>query len=346
MFLKKFFTVVQLFFFIAGCFFLCLIMDYFVWIIKPLDTSKNISYEFIVKSGDNTRNIVTSIKDSGLDISENKFICVSYICRLDKNFKAGIYKITNIDSPISLMKKLVNGDCIQNANSKVIFIEGWKFNQFREELRNNPNLKQTIIGISDDDLMKMIGSDILYPEGLFYPDTYYITPGLSDLDILKTSYKKNQTIITNLWENRQKDLPINTPYEALILASIIEKETGIAEERSLISGVFINRLKLGMRLQSDPTVIYGMGAMFDGKLRHIDLKKDTPWNTYTRFGLPLTPISSINISSIMAALHPEKHNYIYFVSKGDGTTDFSEDLSSHNTKVYNFIIKRGLHFVR
>lgn len=346
MFLKKFFYRIAVFLFAISCFFFYFAIDYFIWFIKPLDISQNFKDEFIVKFGDTTRDIIKSIRGIGIDIPENKFVYISYICRLDKNFKPGIYKITDSDSPLVLMKKLVSGDCIQNNDFRVVFIEGWQFSQFREELRNNPVIKQTIIDISDDDLMKMIGSDILYPEGLFYPDTYYVTPGLSDLDILKTSYKKNQMILTGLWENRQKDLPINTPYEALILASIIEKETGLTEDRGLISGVFINRLKLGMRLQSDPTVIYGMGNLFNGKLRNSDLKKDTPWNTYTRVGLPLTPISSVNISSIIAALHPKEHNYIYFVSKGDGTTDFSEDLLSHNAKVYNFLIRRGLNFVR
>ncbi|AGF49045.1 endolytic transglycosylase MltG [Candidatus Kinetoplastidibacterium galati] len=346
MFLKRIFYSITIFFLLFFILFFCLIVDSFVWFIKPLDINQNTSDEFVVKFGDTTRDIIKSIRDTGIYIPEDKFLYISYIFRLDKIFRAGIYKISAFDSPVLLMRKLVNGDCIQNDNFRVVFIEGWKFNQFREELKNNPIIKQTIIDISDNDLMKMIGSDILCPEGLFYPDTYHVTPGLSDLDILKTSYKKNQMIITSLWENRQKDIPINTPYEALILASIIEKETGINDERGIISGVFINRLKLGMRLQSDPTVIYGMGDLFDSKEKNIDLKNDTPWNTYTRVGLPLTPISSVSMCSMIAALHPEKHNYIYFVSRGDGTTDFSEDLLSHNAKVYNFLIKRGLDFVR
>ncbi|AFZ83649.1 aminodeoxychorismate lyase family protein [Candidatus Kinetoplastibacterium blastocrithidii (ex Strigomonas culicis)] len=321
-------------------------MNFFIWSIKPLEIKQNDRNEFIVKFGDNTRDIVKAIRNTGIDISEDKFTFVAYLCKFDKNFKAGIYKITAHDSPLSLMRKLVNGDFLRNDQFRVVFIEGWKFTKFREELKKNSFLKKTISNINDNDLMKMIDSDFLYPEGLFYPDTYYIVPGLSDFDILKASYKKNQMILSGLWKNRCKDLPLNTPYEALILASIVEKEASVIEDRRRISGVFINRLKLGMRLQSDPTVIYGMGDLFDAKKGNIDLKNDTPWNTYTRYGLPLTPISSVSISSIMAALHPEDHNYIYFLSIGNGATEFSEDLLSHNAKVYNFLINKGDDFVR
>ncbi len=210
--------------------------------------------------------------------------------------------------------------------------------QIRQALRENPDVKQTLGDISDEALMERLGSDIKHPEGLFFPDTYIFTPGSSDYDLLRRAYQEGQRILDDTWAKRQADLPLSTPYEALVLASIIEKETGHGPERRRVSGVFTNRLKIGMLLQTDPTVIYGMGDAYQGRIRKRDLQTDTPWNTYTRPGLPPTPIAAAGRAALLAAVQPEQHKFLFFVSRGNGTSEFSVNLSEHNRNVSRYIL--------
>src|SRR5690606_637679 len=214
------------------------------------------------------------------------------------------------------------------------------YQRIRQVLRESQAVKQTLEGVPDADLLKRLGAPYDSPEGLFYPDTYVFAPGTSDFDILRRAYQAQQQLLDELWAERDPDLPLKSPYEALILASIVEKETGHSPDRQRVSGVFINRLRIGMPLQTDPTVIYGMGDDYQGRIRKRDLTADTPWNTYTRGGLPPTPIANSGRAALYAALHPEEHDFLYFVSRGDGTSQFSTNLAAHNRAVAKYILKR------
>jgi UPF0755 protein len=210
----------------------------------------------------------------------------------------------------------------------------------REKLANNDAVKQTITSLSDREIMQLLGSTYNAPEGLFFPDTFYFNRHTRVLAILKISYDEMQAKLDKAWQNREENLPYKNSYEALIMASIVEKETGKASERPMIAGVFINRMRFGMRLQTDPTVIYGMGLQFNGNIRKKDLLTDTPYNTYTRSGLPPTPIAMPGIAAIEAALHPAKTKALYFVGKGDGSHAFSNDLNEHNRAVVRYQLKK------
>jgi UPF0755 protein len=234
---------------------------------------------------------------------------------------------------------ITNGDATQTG---ITFIEGWTFHQMREELNRHEDIQHIGMGLSDVDILRRIGATESFPEGLFFPDTYYFSSGMSDLDILKRAYQAMQQKLGQAWKTRASGLPYASPYQALIMASIVEKETGKTEERPLIAQVFLNRLKLGMRLQTDPTVIYGKGDSFDGNLRKQDLLADTPYNTYTRAGLPPTPIANPGMGAIEAALNPiEGAGYLYFVGKGDGSHSFSKTLAEHNRAVTRYQLGRN-----
>ncbi|MDB5903530.1 MAG: aminodeoxychorismate lyase, partial [Betaproteobacteria bacterium] len=208
--------------------------------------------------------------------------------------------------------------------------------QMRKVLDENPALSHETVGLSDVDVLQRMGLEESSPEGLFFPDTFHFSTGTSDLNILRRSYDLMQRHLAAQWAQRSPDLPLATPYEALTLASIVEKETGKAVERSIISAVFLNRLKLGMKLQTDPTVIYGLGETFDGNLRKHDLLSDTPYNTYTRVGMPPTPIAMPGLASLHAALHPAPTDALYFVAKGDGSSHFSRSFEEHDRAVTKY----------
>jgi UPF0755 protein len=229
---------------------------------------------------------------------------------------------------------LINGDSTQIG---VTFIEGWTFRQMRNELNRHDGVRHIGMSLSDAEILRRIGAEESHPEGLFFPDTYYFSSNMSDLDILSRAYQAMRQKLKHAWESRASGLPYASPYEALIVASIVEKETGKVDERGQIASVFLNRMRIGMRLQTDPTVIYGMGNQFDGNLRKQDLQNDTPYNTYTRSGLPPTPIAMPGMESIEAALHPATNNgYMYFVGKGDGSHVFSRTLAEHNRAVSRY----------
>lgn len=292
---------------------------------------------FPVESGTGLRAIARSMNTNGVTIQEDLFVTLARLLEFDTRIKAGTYEVKAGDSPLVLLERMANGDMLL---TRMTLPEGWTYEQIRQALRTNPDVRQTLDGVTDQELMARLGIDSISPEGWFYPDTYVFAPGTPDIDILRQAYASQHTMLEALWAKRTPELPLKSPYEALILASIIEKETGHSKDRSRVSGVFINRLRIGMPLQTDPTVIYGMGDKYTGRIRKADLQTDTPWNTYTRGGLPPTPIASSGRAALEAALSPEQHKYLYFVARGDGTSEFSENLRQHNRAVAKYILGR------
>ncbi len=252
------------------------------------------------------------------------------------NLHVGEYQITRNDTPLSLIDKLLNGKVKLYS---LAIIEGWNFSQMMSEVNQNPFLLHHLKGLSDARIMQTMSKDDVHPEGRFMPDTYRFPKGMSDSDLLKQAYAAMEHYLAKQWPNRDVGLPFKTPYEALILASIVEKETGLASERAQIAGVFIRRLQARMRLQTDPTVIYGMGKKFKGNIKRRDLKRDTPYNTYRHYGLPPTPIAMPSKDAIDAALHPASGDALYFVAKGDGSHYFSSSLKEHNNAVIKYQLK-------
>jgi len=228
---------------------------------------------------------------------------------------------------------MVRGD---ETLAVVRLIEGWTFRQFRAELAKADALKPTTALMSDEQLMQAIGAPGVAPEGRFHPDTYAYSKGSSDLAVLKRAYRAMQKRLDAAWQERAADTPLQTPDDALVLASIVEKETGVGADRGRVAGVFVNRLRIGMPLQTDPTVIYGLGPSFDGNLRKRDLQTDTPFNTYTRAGLPPTPIAMPGKAALLAAVRPDPTKALYFVSRGDGSSEFSDTLADHNRAVNRY----------
>ena len=251
-----------------------------------------------------------------------------------RQIRAGSYEIIAGTTPRKLLRMLVRGE---EALKSVTLPEGWTFNQVMAALQTAENLRPDARGMTQDDIMAKIGKPGVHPEGRFFPDTYTYAKGSSDLAVLKRAARAMDKRLEAAWALRQPDTPLKSPDEALILASIIEKETGKPSDRATIGGVFTNRLRIPMLLQTDPTVIYGMGAEFDGNLRRSDLRTDTPYNTYTRAGLPPTPIAMPGHASLLAAVQPAKTNALYFVSRGDGSSEFSATLDEHNRAVNKYI---------
>jgi UPF0755 protein len=293
--------------------------------------------DFVVDPGSSPRAVAHTLNAAGIPMWDDGFVWMARLSGRDKLIKAGGYQALQGDSPWRLLERLARGDMTQR---QITFVEGWTFRQIRQAMRENPDIKQTLGNIDDAELLRRLGSTAPSMEGLIFPDTYVFSPGSTDFDLLRRAYQEGQRILAQTWARRNPDLPIATPYEALILASIIEKETGDAADRTRVGGVFVNRLREGMPLQTDPTVIYGMGDTYQGRIRRRDLQADTPWNTYTRAGLPPTPIASPGRAALLAAVQPAQHNYLYFVSRGNGTSEFSATLSDHNRNVSRYILGR------
>lgn len=251
--------------------------------------------------------------------------------------QVGEYSLGHGLTPVQLLDKLENGDVIQH---RFTLIEGWNFRELRLALAREASLEQTLAGLSDAEVMKLIGAPGQHPEGRFLPETYNYTKGLTDADLLERMYAAMRNAIEAAWSKRVSDLPLKTPDEALVLASIVEKETGLAAERPQIAGVFARRLKLGMKLQTDPTVIYGLGPAFDGNLTRKHLEDDTPYNTYARFGLPPTPIAMPGRAALDAVVNPAPGETLYFVSRGDGSHEFTSNLGDHNRAVARWQLNR------
>lgn len=290
-------------------------------------------YEFSLKQGSSLRTIARQFRAEGLLQEPWSFIVLARVFGKAGEIKAGNYQLDQEITPLQLVVKITRGDVSQSG---IVFIEGWNFRQIRKLLDEHPAIEHDSAQLSDKDLLNRLGIQGNSAEGLFFPDTYYFSKGMSDLSLLKRAHQIMEHRLDEAWKGRSPDLPYSTPYEALIMASIVEKETGRASERPTIAGVFINRLRIGMRLQTDPTVIYGLGETFDGNLRKRDLIADNAYNTYTRTGLPPTPIAMPGLASIQAALHPATTSALYFVGKGDGTHQFSHNLQEHNQAVARY----------
>jgi len=294
--------------------------------------------EFDIRAGSSLRKISEQLVNQGALNESLSFMVLVRLMGKAGEVKAGNYLIENGTTPYDLFVTITSGKTTQ---ASITFIEGWTFQQMRDVMMKNESIKHITIAYTDEQILENIGATEIHPEGLFFPDTYFFSKGMTDQEILKRAYQAMQTRLNEAWEKREAGLPYKTPYEALIMASIIEKETGRADERKTIAGVFTNRMRIGMRLQTDPTVIYGMGENFDGNIRRKDLQTDTPYNTYTRSGLPPTPIAMPGLASIEAALNPAKTKFLYFVGKGDGSHAFSSTLAEHNRAVVKYQLRRG-----
>lgn len=304
--------------------------------ISPLKLQPK-SQEIFIEPQSGLRSIANQLVAQGVLKEPWQFILIAKLLNKEQYLQAGNYTLNKNISPYHLLLSLNHGKTTQGS---VTFIEGHTFEQMRQRLANNDAVKQTIANLSDAEILRLVGSPYKVAEGLFFPDTFYFNRNTTDIALLAISYNAMQSKLERAWQNREHNLPYKDSYQALIMASIIEKETGKASERPMIAGVFVNRLRLGMRLQTDPTVIYGMGLQFDGNIRKKDLSIDTPYNTYTRGGMPPTPIAMPGLAAIEAALHPEKTKALYFVGKGDGSHVFSNNLVEHNRAVVRFQLKK------
>jgi UPF0755 protein len=291
------------------------------------------SIEVTIPPGSSLRAASRTIARAGVDMLPLAFEAVARVAAKPGDIKAGTYEITAGTTPLDLLGKLTRGEF---SLVEVKFIEGWTFRQLRDALDGHPNVRHETKGLSDAAVLQRLGLSEPHPEGLFFPDTYRFARGTSDLDLLRAANRALTKRLDAAWADRRSDLPLASPYEALILASIVEKETGRGEDRTMVAAVLVNRLRSGMKLQADPTVIYGLGEKFDGNLRKRDLVADTPYNTYTREGLPPTPIALPGLASLAAATNPAASDALYFVARGDGSSEFSRTLEEHNRAVTKY----------
>lgn len=309
--------------------------DYTSFLEQPVAISEDT--EFVVKKGWSAKRVSRELVKLGV-IKKSHWLDLH--ARLEKkasSIKVGEYTLTPGLTPPQLLGLLQTG---QSRQYSFTVIEGSTFKQVKQKLAGANNLQSTLENVSDAELMAAIGKEGVHPEGQFFCDTFSFPSGSSDIEFLRRASDTLDKILQEEWDQREPDLPLQSPYEALILASIVEKETAVAAERPLIAGVFLSRIRKNMRLQTDPTVIYGMGDSFDGNIRRKDLTTDTPYNTYTRGGLPPTPIAMVGREAIHAVLHPEATTSLYFVSKGDGTHKFSDTIEQHNAAVRKYQLKK------
>ena len=286
--------------------------------------------EVTIPAGASVRSIGAQLEAAGLPLDPWLFAALARVERRAARLQAGSYALAPTLTPDQVLDKMQAGDVIRIT---VVIPEGWAFAQMRNAIAKHPDIRQTMSNASDAQLMAAIGAPESSPEGEFFPDTYVFTRGTVDVDLYKRAYRAMQKRLADAWASRAPDLPFATPYEALTLASVVEKETGRPEDRPQVAAVFINRLRRGMLLQTDPTVIYGLGARFDGNLKKSDLTRDTPYNTYVRPGLPPTPIALVGTAALAAVVNPPRSDALYFVARGDGTSEFSERLVDHNRAV-------------
>lgn len=298
----------------------------------PLNVgSTGMTYE--VSSGMTLKRIAQDLEQQGVLSNASYLVWFSYLHDHRHSVRAGEYVLAPGTTPLQLLDQLTTGTVVQYA---LTLVEGWTFRQVLEAVARHEKLKHTLSGLNEAEIMSRLGFAGQHPEGRFYPDTYHFPGGMTDMAFLQRAYHAMARQLQREWANRSAGLPLNTPDEALILASIVEKETGLASERPQIAGVFVRRLLIGMPLQTDPTVIYGLGAAFDGNLRRHDLRFDTPYNTYLHGGLPPTPIAMPGVESIHAVLHPAPGDELYFVARGDGGHVFSATLEQHNRAVVKY----------
>jgi UPF0755 protein len=299
------------------------------WIQHPM-AGPDTPVDLEVEPGQSARQVAQSVADTGLSVSPWLLYQWFRWSGESRLIRAGSYEIQPATSPAQLLRKLVDGD---QSLARLRLIEGWTFRQVRAELARTTTLKAESAALSDAELMDRLGAPGVAPEGRFFPDTYTYAKGSSDLAVLRRAHAAMRKRVEAAWNQRAPDSPLKSADELLTLASIVEKETGRADDRPMVASVFVNRLRIRMPLQTDPTVIYGLGERFDGNLRRKDLQTDTPYNTYTRAGLPPTPIAMPGRDSLMAAVRPAGSKALYFVARGDGTSQFSETLADHNRAV-------------
>jgi UPF0755 protein len=304
------------------------------WLHQPMDTGAGApTLDLSIEPGTSPRAVAQSVVDAGARTSASALYAWFRLSGQDRQIRAGSYEIGPDTSPRRLLAMLVRGE---ESLRTLTLVEGWHWRQVRQALAKAEGLKADSLNLDDAALMARLGRPGVAPEGRFYPDTYSYAKNSSDLQLLARALKAMDRHLAQAWAARQAGLALQSPEDALTLASIVEKETGKASDRPMISSVFHNRLRIGMRLQTDPTVIYGLGEAFDGNLRKVHLQTDTPWNTYTRAGLPPTPIAMPGKAALMAAVQPASSQALYFVAKGDGSSHFSASLDEHNRAVNRY----------
>ena len=306
------------------------------WARDPLVAEGTPPLEFTVTQGSSIRSALRQVREAGVPASP---IMMELLARGlgTRSFKPGSYRLKPGTTPLTLLNALARGDTIRES---ITIIEGWTFAQMRAEIARHPWLLHESEALDEAAWLARVVPGYDHPEGLFYPDTYIFDRGTSDLYIYRLAHQQQLKKLEQAWANRAPDLPYGSPYEALIMASIVEKETAREADRTRVASVFVNRLRQSMRLQTDPTVIYGLGERFDGNLRKRDLQEDTAYNTYQRAGLPPTPIALPGRAAIEASLHPAQSNDLYFVARGDGSSEFSSNLEDHNRAVDKYQRRR------
>ncbi|MEP6720042.1 MAG: endolytic transglycosylase MltG [Variovorax sp.] len=302
------------------------------WVNQPLKLPAP-NVDLSIEPGSTPRAIAQAVAETGTAVEPQLLYWWFRFSGQDRQIRAGSYELERGITPRTLLNVLVRGE---EATRSLVLVEGWNIRQVRAALAKADQLKPETVGLSDDALMEKLGRSGQHPEGRFFPDTYTYSKNSTDLALLQRAMRAMDRKLDAAWAARASDLPLKSADEALILASIVEKETGKAGDRAQIASVFTNRLRVGMPLQTDPTVIYGLGARFDGNLRKKDLQTDTPWNTYTRNGLPPTPIAMPGKAALLAAVQPAQGKSLYFVSRGDGTSQFSNSLEEHNNAVNRY----------
>jgi len=332
--IKKWISSVLVVFVLVGAY---VAYDYNQFISSPLNISNDNPLRLDVKTGHSITSIANELVNSGVISHPYYLVWTARLNGQAKRIQAGEYIIENGTTSKQLLSMLIAGKVKQYSFT---IIEGWTVAQTLQAISKDENLKKLVGIVSATELMEKLGEpDVAHAEGWLFPDTYYFVRGESDVNLLLRAHQSMKENLSKAWQQRDKDLPYKKPYEALIMASIIERETGNVDERRQIAGVFIRRLRKGMKLQTDPTVIYGMGDNYNGNIRRKDLRQDTPYNTYTRKGLPPTPIAMPGLAAIEAALHPEDGDTLYFVAKGDGSHVFSSNLKQHNNAVIKYQLK-------
>jgi UPF0755 protein len=315
-----------------------LVAGMFKWANSPVDLASP-ELDITIKSHSTLRSVALQLDRGGAHVQQQLFVLMTRALGLSAQLKSGNYAFKTGITPYEMLQKIARGDVNEYVAT---VIEGWTFQKMRNELDGNPALQHDTAGMTDADLLKAIGTpeDVIArasAEGLFFPDTYLFDKGTSDIAVYKRAYKLMQQRLSEAWNTRAQNLPYKTPYDALIMASIVEKETGRAADRPLVAAVFANRLRIGMPLQTDPSVIYGLGSAYGGRLRKKDLQTDTPYNTYTRMGLPPGPIALPGVAALAATVNPASSAALYFVSRGDGSSFFSDTLGDHNRAVDKYI---------
>ena len=302
------------------------------WANQPLELRTS-PLDFRVTAGSSLRSAIAQMREAGIDVEPRLLALLARFSRAETGIRAGSYSVTVGVTPLQLLGKLTRGEVTQG---ELILVDGWTFRQWRTRLDRHPDLRHESTGLSDAEIIAQLGLTGSVLDGQLFPDTYLFDKQSSDFELIARAARAMQRRLDSEWAQRAAGLPYRTPAEALVMASIVEKETGRESDRTQVAAVFVNRLRKGMLLQTDPTVIYGLGEDFDGNLRKGDLLGDTPYNTYRRAGLPPTPIAMPGLASLHAALHPANSDVLYFVARGDGSSEFSRTLDEHNRAVNKY----------